>query len=154
MQFFLLFKREVTWMTVYSEWRKISQKKKKIHQNPAREERSRLGEQRRSLTHHTHNRATGWENNTQAPSGRKGRKGFSLNCALWLLNWALILIHLKEIRRMVTCVSICASPTRIWRSESELEFTTTPVQNSRKQGEIDDLFSPSTITTLQLLLTF
>lgn len=141
----LLFKREITWMTVYSGWEKIFQKKI-IHQNSAWEERSRLRERRISLTHHTHDRIVGLENNTQAPNGRKGRKDFSLNFTFWVLDRTLILIHLEAFSKMVA--SICSSASPIWTqcSKPELELTTMPVQKIRKQAYMDDLFSPSSIT--------
>lgn len=114
-------------MTVDSGLRKISQKKKfkNIHQNSAWEERSRLKEHRISLTHHTHKSTMGLENNTLARRGRKGRKDFSLNGVFWVLNWALILIHLKEFSRMITCVFSSANSRRTWCSRSEVEFSTT-----------------------------
>lgn len=52
---------------------KFSRLKKNIHQSSAWEERSRLGELRRSLTHHTHDHTEGLENNILAPNGKKGR---------------------------------------------------------------------------------
>ena len=60
--------------------------KKAKSQNLAWEETSRLREQRRNLTHHTHNHTLGLENNTLVWGGRKGTKDFSLNCVFQVLN--------------------------------------------------------------------